>query len=264
MKIAVFTSNQPRHLALLTDLAAIADEVFAVQECTTVFPGQVPDFFGKSAVMRDHFARVIAAEQAVFGSPRFLPGNVRHLALRMGDLALLDAEQLAPAIDADAVVVLGASYICGALVERLIKRRALNIHMGISPYYRGSSCNFWALYDRRPELVGATIHLLGRGLDSGRILFHARPTAESCDPFLFGMRAVHTAHRGLLHHLGDRSWLTLEPVVQDRSRQIRYTRHGDYTDVVADEYLGRLRSPAMLAAELAAAPPVPLVRVVEG
>ena len=30
--------------------------------------------------------------------------------------------------------------------------------LGISPQYRGSSCNFWALYDNNPHLVGATMN----------------------------------------------------------------------------------------------------------
>ena len=60
------------------------------------------------------------------------------------------------------------------MIDFLIKD-AINIHMGISPYYRGSSCNFWAIYDGNPSYVGATIHLLSKGLDSGDILFHCLP-----------------------------------------------------------------------------------------
>ena len=47
--------------------------------------------------------------------------------------------------------------------------------MGVSPYYRGTSCNFWAIYDDNPSYVGSTIHLLSKGLDSGDILFHCIP-----------------------------------------------------------------------------------------
>lgn len=48
MKITVFTSNQIRHLSLIADLASIADEVFAIQECNTLFPGETADFFKSS------------------------------------------------------------------------------------------------------------------------------------------------------------------------------------------------------------------------
>src|SRR5690606_5198398 len=109
MKITVFTANSPRHLALAESLAGIADEVHMVQECVTVFPGVVADFYKRSPVMQEYFQHVIAAEREIFGIPRFLPGNVRQLALRTGDLSLAPLEMLAPALDADIFVVFGAS-----------------------------------------------------------------------------------------------------------------------------------------------------------
>ena len=45
--------------------------------------------------------------------------------------------------------------------------------MGVSPYYKGADCNFWALQDYKPQFVNATIHYLSKGLDTGDILYHA-------------------------------------------------------------------------------------------
>ena len=56
--------------------------------------------------------------------------------------------------------------------------------MGISPYYRGTDCNFWALYDNNSHLVGSTIHYLSKGIDSGPILYHAISTATSGSIYL--------------------------------------------------------------------------------
>jgi hypothetical protein len=240
MRITVFTSNQPRHVALIERLAAIADEVFAVQECNTIAPGEVEDFFRKSDVMRDYFSRVLAAEKQVFGGPRFLPRNVRSLPIKMHDLNRLSLDQLDDALRSDVFVVFGATYIKPPLVDLLVERRALNIHMGVSPYYRGSSTNFWAMYDRRPEYVGATIHLLSRGLDSGPMLFHALPRVEEVEAFALGMRAVKAGQVGLCERIADGSIFDLPPIEQDKSREIRYTRNADFTDVVAREYLDRL------------------------
>jgi methionyl-tRNA formyltransferase len=122
--------------------------------------------------------------------------------------------------------------------------------MGVSPYYRGSSTNFWALYDRRPEFVGATIHLLTAGLDSGPMLLHALPPAEAVDPFVLGMRAVRAAQQALVHHLSRGGLGTLEPIPQDRSLELRYTRNADFNDAVAAEYLARLLSPGDVQAAL--------------
>ena len=94
MKITVFTSNQPRHFSLIKSLAEFATEVFAVQECLTLFPGSVADFYQKSDVMQNYFKKVIEAEREIFGDVSFLPENVRALPLRSGDLNFLSIDIL--------------------------------------------------------------------------------------------------------------------------------------------------------------------------
>lgn len=252
MRITLFTSNQPRHVSLVETLCAIAEEVYVVQECNTLFPGQVADFFQKSAVMQDYFSRVLAAERTVFGQPRFLPTNARSMPIKMGDLNRLPFELLQPALQSDVYVIFGASFIKGELCAFLSSHRALNIHMGTSPYYRGSSTNFWALYDSRPEYVGATIHLLTAGLDSGPMLFHAFPPTRATEPFELGMRAVQSAHQALANAIATGEVGRMAPVVQDKSLELRYTRNADFTDAVAAEYLGRLATPEQVGAALAA------------
>lgn len=250
MKITVFTSNQPRHISLINSLATISDTVYAVQECNTVFPGEVKDFFDNSDVMNDYFKRVREAEKEVFGTVSFLSGNVDHLALKSGDLNKISQEVLKPALDSDVYVVFGSSYIKGWLIDYLMEHRAINIHMGVSPYYRGSSCNFWAAYDGRFELVGATIHLLAKGLDSGDMLYHALPKAEAIDPFVLGMRAVKVAHDSLVERIANKEIYRYDAVVQDKSKEYRYTRNSDFTDEVAGDYLDSLITPDELKVKL--------------
>ncbi|MBU0564601.1 MAG: methionyl-tRNA formyltransferase [Gammaproteobacteria bacterium] len=250
MKITVFTSNQSRHLSLINSLAGIADQVYAIQECSTIFPGEVEDFFHRSDVMQAYFKRVISAERDVFGAVGFTPGNVRQLSLRMGDLSRVSLDTLADALDSDVYVVFGASYIRGALINYLVARGAINIHMGVSPYYRGSSCNFWALYDGRPEYVGATIHKLSKGLDSGDMLFHVFPKKGSSDPFVHGMMAVKSAHDGLCYHLQNNSLSSMPSVKQRKDEELRYTRNADFTDEVAQQYLCNLPSSEQLQSAL--------------
>lgn len=237
MKITVFTSNQPRHISLIKSLASIADDVFAVQECNTVFPGQVEDFFKRSDIMKNYFRNVINAEKSVFGLPCFLPSNVHSLSLKSGDLNKIGIDILKPALQSDYYVVFGSSFIKGELIEVLVSKRAINIHMGLSPYYRGSSCNFWALYDKKPDYVGATIHLLSKGLDSGSMLFHAIPKIEEIEPFLLGMYAVKSAHNGLVSAIETGEILKMEAIDQNKTLEIRYTRNKDFTDEVASNYL---------------------------
>lgn len=237
MRIAVFTGNQPRHNSLVRRLADIADDVWAVQECTTLFPGHRGDMIRQSPVMATYFDRVGEAERRVFGEVAFPPPNVRVLALRRGDISQLGMDVFGEALAVDLCVVFGASFIKGDLCQALLERKALNIHMGVSPFYRGSACNFWALHDGRPDLVGATIHLLTDGIDDGPILFHAVPEPGEADPFDFGMLAVRAAFEGFVRAASAGDLGRWAPVEQDRIRELRYSRGADFTDDVAQAFL---------------------------
>tara|TARA_Y100001978_G_C23657993_1_gene417079 strand:+ start:198 stop:980 length:783 start_codon:yes stop_codon:yes gene_type:complete len=240
MKVTIFSSNQPRHLNLAKKFSQISDEVFFISEVNTVFPGQIDDFYKKSSVMQSYFEKVISAEKKVFGDIEFLPRNVSVLSVKEGDLSKLDRYILKDALDSDFYIVFGASFIKGWLIDFLIQQKAINIHMGLSPYYRGSSSNFWALYDNNPSYVGATIHLLSKGLDNGDILFHCIPKIRSEEsPFDFTMRSVVVAHQGLISAIDKKKILTFETIKQDKSKEIRYTKNQDFTDQVANDFLNR-------------------------
>lgn len=242
MKITIFTGNQPRHISLIESMSKIAEKVYAIQECATVFPGKVDDFFRKSDMMQKYFSKVIEAEKEIFGEIGFTSSNITQLVLKSGDLNMVDISLLKSSFESDLFIVFGSSYIKGPLIDILLEKGAINIHMGVSPYYRGSSCNFWALYDGNPELVGATIHKLGRGLDSGDILYHALPPAKNVDGFTFGMLAVKSAHESLAKYIRENILLDFKPKKQNKKKEIRYTRNRDFTDEVAEKYLKNLPS----------------------
>jgi methionyl-tRNA formyltransferase len=66
---------------------------------------------------------------------------------------------------------------------------ALNLHWGLSPYYRGSYCTEWALINWDPYNIGVTIHKLSKHLDGGEILAQQRAVVESADtPFSINMQ----------------------------------------------------------------------------
>jgi methionyl-tRNA formyltransferase len=69
----------------------------------------------------------------------------------------------------DLIAIFGASIVGNELIEQYPKS-IFNLHVGLSNEYRGSSCNFWPIYDRRVELLGATIIRINAGIDSGEIL----------------------------------------------------------------------------------------------
>ena len=160
--------------------------------------------------------------------------------MQRGDINHISLDLLGPALNSDYFIVFSGSYLRGPLLEFLVKKQAINIHAGISPYFRGMACNFWACQYRRPDLVGSTIHLLSKGLDSGPILFHALPRVAPIDPFLLGMEAIAAARDGIVHYLSKNMLKNLEPLQQNRGEEILYSRGEDFTDQIAREYMNRL------------------------
>jgi methionyl-tRNA formyltransferase len=80
----------------------------------------------------------------------------------------------------DVVLVFGTGLLKAPLIEAFAGN-ILNIHLGLSPYYRGAGTNFWPLVNGEPEYCGATIHFLDIGVDSGPIIAHVRPDIRAGD-----------------------------------------------------------------------------------
>jgi methionyl-tRNA formyltransferase len=101
--------------------------------------------------------------------------------------AVLDAiRRAAP----DVLLVFGTGLLKAPLIDAF-PARVLNIHLGLSPYYRGAGTNFWPLVNGEPEYCGATIHYLDAGVDSGPIIAHVRPEIRTGDgPHDIGNRTI--------------------------------------------------------------------------
>jgi methionyl-tRNA formyltransferase len=77
--------------------------------------------------------------------------------------------KLINSISPDLIAIFGSSIIGNELIE-WFPESIFNLHIGLSNEYRGSSCNFWPIYDRRIDLLGPTIIRINSGIDSGEIL----------------------------------------------------------------------------------------------
>lgn len=70
----------------------------------------------------------------------------------------------------------------------------MNLHGGLSPYYKGSATLLWPFYLQQPELAGVTFHALSRKIDEGSIYQHVRPAMYPEDTVSdIGCRAIQAA-----------------------------------------------------------------------
>jgi len=235
MKVTLFTSNKFRHNYLINLLSNICDQLYVVQECETIFPGIVPGRYQHSDIMKEYFYKVNTAQTKIFGSPYInqFNKNIKLITMNMGDLNLCSLSFLKNFLESDYFIVYGSSYIKSDLIDFLIEKKAVNIHMGISPYYRGNDCNFWALYDGNPHLVGSTIHYITKGLDNGPIIYHAL-SKKFENPFIYTMSSVNSAFISLANKIKNNTLFDIRPIKQDKNKQIRYSKNEFNEDYVKE------------------------------
>jgi methionyl-tRNA formyltransferase len=139
------------------------------------------------------------------------------------------------------VVVISGTGIIGKHVLGLAPT-FINIHVGITPRYRGVHGGFWAIYEGRPDLAGTTIHRVDPGVDTGAIIAQATITVDPTDTYRtlpvkqylaaldLMAEAVHAALDGRLttftrDDLESQQWYS--PTPGEYVRFVRQMRRGD-------------------------------------
>ena len=199
MRILILTSTFRRHNFVINTIAAAHDVVGVWQEVKSFQPLRYASTADEEAVIADHFAARDAAEATYFTGherPRLSRGTVHR---QIPAAAINDAVEVArmEACRPDVVAVFGTGLLGQGIIDRF-GGRILNIHLGLSPYYRGAGTNFWPLVNREPEYVGATILYLDAGIDTGPIVGHVRPdVAREDGPHDIGNKSIVAAAQGL-------------------------------------------------------------------
>ena len=85
-------------------------------------------------------------------------------------------------INPSQILVFGTSIIKGEIIN-YFKRKILNLHLGLSPYYRGAGTNYFPFVNNEPEYAGSTFMYLDQGIDTGEIIHQIRPVINIADSF---------------------------------------------------------------------------------
>jgi hypothetical protein len=136
--------------------------VFPALEVITGYPAQ--RLFAK--LDRDELERLLGNLPRPHCNLTSLP--IAVVSTVNGDDAVDAMNELNP----DVIIQAGA----GILKRRIFscaRIGTLNMHHGIAPLIRGMNSIYWALWEREPSWIGATIHLIDDGIDTGAVLAYA-------------------------------------------------------------------------------------------
>lgn len=130
-------------------------------------------------------------------------------------------------LDPDLLVAYGCSIVEDPLLSDY-QGQFLNLHLGLSPYYRGTGTNFWPLVNGEPEYVGATFMHIDEGVDTGEIVHQLRARVHPGDsPHDIGNRLI--ADAGQVYPELARSFDELESIEQLESDSEHYYTSSDYS-----------------------------------
>ena len=200
MRVALLTSTFRRHTFVANTLADQVDLVGVWQEQKSFRPERYAHDADDEAVIQRHFADRDRSEERYFASADKLTLDraAVHRVVSPGACSDPSEVTMMTASCPDVVLVFGTGILREPFLSAF-QGRVINLHLGLSPYYRGAGTNFWPLVNAEPEYVGATIHYLDAGIDTGPILAHARPVIERGDgPHDLGNKTITAAVQALV------------------------------------------------------------------
>jgi phosphoribosylglycinamide formyltransferase 1 len=196
MRVGILTSVEVRHRFFASYLRQRLNATAVLYETVDYSPANTSGFDltpQERYIVDAHYAERAANEirhfepHMAFVEPS---AGVRICRLSPGELNKPATVDFLHSAGVDTLAVFGTNLIRSPLLEAFAGR-IVNLHLGLSPYYRGTATNFYPLLNEEPEFVGATVHLIDAGIDSGPILAHARPEIVADDrPHSIGCKAI--------------------------------------------------------------------------
>jgi len=195
-KVVILTGNEVRHqffrkfLGLSTNLQVVASY------CEDAEPGRIITGDEISELRKNHldarnqteldFFEVFNQKVEDKSNPKVLPRGEINTQAIVDEIISLRPDYL---------IGYGCSIIKAPMIEAF-SGRFINLHLGLSPYYRGSGTNFWPIVNQEPGFIGATFMYIDEGIDTGKIIHQIRATLYSWD-------TLHTLGNRLIRDAAD-------------------------------------------------------------
>ncbi|MDX1641902.1 MAG: formyl transferase [Balneolaceae bacterium] len=176
-RIIILTGSELRHIYFRKYLG-LSENIEVINSYCEGLEKSLPTVVEKSdepnTLRLKHLDARTQAEKDFFGSFVEKTDDLSNpLQLAKGDINKPRYTQAIIDSNPDLLIAYGCSLIKEPLLSAF-EGRFLNVHLGLSPYYRGSGTNFWPLVNGEPEYVGATFMYIDAGIDTGEIIHQIR------------------------------------------------------------------------------------------
>jgi len=150
--------------------------------------------------------------------------------LKKGDINNEDYVLKIIQLNPDLIISYGCSIIRSELLT-VFEGRFMNIHLGLSPYYRGSGTNFWPFVNKELHFIGTTFMYIDKGVDTGEIIHQIRANITCNDNIhQIGNRLIRDSIIECVKIIRSFSRLERMNQLEIDSNDVRYYRKKDFTE----------------------------------
>ena len=232
MNVTIFTSSHLRHKYLVKKISEVSSQVLYVKENKPYIRTK------KTKIVKNYFNYVSKAEKKIFKKIYLDKKKIKIINFKYKTINLKKLKNIKIFKNSKFYIIFGSSIIKDNLLKYLVKKRAINIHMGVSPYFRGTDCNFWAIHDGRSDLVGASIILLSKKIDDGKILRICKPKKLK-NKFYFMMNAAKIAAEKLKELL-IKEEIYNKKINPEKNKLLRYSKRVDFSDIAIKKFYDKI------------------------
>ncbi len=178
MKAIILTGNSFRHRYFVSEMVKYFDVAMVLTEEKKNYYSNERE---KSPLIREHFCNLSKYEKIFFEQD--ISNDIPKMET-VSDEGINHEEWVSKAKELvpDIILLYGTSILKEPWLNNF-DGKIINLHLGLSPFYRGSATLFWPFVNNELEYVGATIHLAVKKVDAGEILARVRPDIELRDNY---------------------------------------------------------------------------------
>ena len=180
MDILIIGGNHPRHLYYINKISnSHSVNGCILQKRENIIPSlplNIPEQDQNN--FQKHFDRRYEAEKKYFGDQSY--PDCKTFETTPDELNSLKTIEFVKSINPEIVLLFG----CGLIKDQLrdvLPFYSVNLHGGLSPWYKGVATLFWPFYFLEPTYAGSTFHIISPEADAGDIIHQTCPKLELND-----------------------------------------------------------------------------------
>lgn len=220
MRALVLTSNKKRHKYYVQKIAENLEVVGVISEPKVRYYNELKE---NSLIVKEHFNKLSQYEEKYLGNPKF-PEDIQILKLTKDEINSDTALSFAKDKNPDIIFLFGTCILKDIWLDTF-PNKIINLHLGLSPFYRGSATLFWPIYNNCISCVGVTIHITSKKVDAGEIIARFKPHLEKGDNYYdINLKAIKAGIDSIVSVSTDYINGNRSPLKQDLSKSKLYKK----------------------------------------